>query len=140
MKFQDTSHSDIFISETLKQVVLLVLRVPREYRLEEAQERKSLICISVGRVSRQEWKTQGGLVEVGCCGLTGQSLLRVLVLWKSMGSRDNELQRLFWKPLKRLPGGSGLRGVTCGKLSCLHTRWEPIALAGWPGRGTHNTP
>lgn len=55
MKFQDTSHTDILISETLKQMVLLILRSPRRYKMEEAQERKSLICISVGRVSRQEW-------------------------------------------------------------------------------------
>lgn len=93
MKFHNTSHADILISETIWQMVLLVLRVPREDRMKEAQERKSLICISVGRVSRQEWKAQGGLVEVGCSGLMGHSLLWILVLWKSMGSRDDELQR-----------------------------------------------
>lgn len=76
----------------------------------------------------RDWQLLVDLVEVGRRGFAGRSW----DYWESVGSRDVEPPRTSWKPLRRLPSGSGLRGVMSGAVSYLDTSWGLIN----PGRVT----
>lgn len=91
-------------------IVATTLRPPED-RMEEAQERKRAKYASLVAecrrpdVSHPRWVA--GALQSG-------PYTRSRGFWESADSRDREPSKISWKPRKRLPSGSGSRGVTSG--------------------------